>query len=33
MRRALLQYVDEKSGSELNEIVLKAVRTHKAALL
>ena len=33
MRRALLHFVDQQDGAQLNAIVLEALRTHKAAML
>ena len=33
MRRSLLAYVDEHGGTQLKDIVLEAVRTHRAAIL
>ncbi len=33
MRRSLLQYADEQGGAELKEIVLDALRSHKASIL
>lgn len=33
MRRSLLQYVDEQGGAGLKEIVLDALRSHKASIL
>ncbi|MFI5445840.1 formate dehydrogenase subunit delta [Polaromonas sp. UC242_47] len=33
MRRSLLQHVDEHAGVQLKDIVLEALRTHRAAVL
>ena len=33
MRRALLQYVDEHGGTQLDGIVLQALRMHRASIL
>lgn len=33
MRRSLLQHLDEQSGAQLKEIVLEALRLHRAAIL
>jgi formate dehydrogenase subunit delta len=33
MRRSLLQYIDEHGGMQLNDIVLEAVRMHRASIL
>jgi len=33
MRRSLLQYADEQGGTGLKEIVLDALRSHKASIL
>lgn len=33
MRRSLLQYVDEHEGTQLKDIVLEAVRMHRASIL
>lgn len=33
MRRSLLQYVDEHEGTQLKDIVLEALRIHRASIL
>jgi len=33
MRRALLQHLDEQAGAQLKDIVLEALRLHRAAIL
>ena len=33
MRRSLLRHVDEHAGVQLKDIVLEALRTHRAAVL
>lgn len=33
MRRSLLQYVDDHDGTQLKDIVLEAVRIHRASIL
>lgn len=33
MRRSLLQYIDEHEGTQLKDIVLEAVRIHRASIL
>ena len=33
MRRTLLQYVDEHEGTQLKDIVLEALRMHRASIL
>lgn len=33
MRRSLLQYVDEHEGTQLKDIVLEALRIHRALIL
>jgi formate dehydrogenase subunit delta len=33
MRRSLLAYIDEHDGTQLKEIVLEALRIHRAAIL
>jgi formate dehydrogenase subunit delta len=33
MRRSLLQYIDEHEGAQLKDIVLEAMRRHKALIL
>lgn len=33
MRRSLLQYVDEHEGTQLKDIVLEALRMHRASIL
>ncbi len=33
MRRALLQYVDEHGGTQLNGIVLQALQMHRTSIL
>lgn len=33
MRRSLLQYIDEHEGTQLKDIVLEALRIHRALIL
>lgn len=33
MRRSLLKHLDEQSGAQLSDIVLEALRLHRAAML
>jgi len=33
MRRALLEYVEQEGGTELNAIVLEAIKSHQEQLL